>query len=496
MTSFLIGVDSVDSDYGGCTTHFTLFLVKELLRRGYSLASPPFLVRLNPAFPNKTRGNAAVALSFRGDARTGIESAELIEHIWSLAMEYVSPKGGTVNRGSLPKSGPGLAVFVKEDGDGGAVDNVVKFLRKVYEKAVVDMVSVEWVTEKANSFGHLSLKGGLGTVGALASLGFILLDSRPVTYELIAYRVGDRWGTSRSIDDNSFVEIVSEYSPPLFNNVDKDRKRPIATPHGPDPVLLGLRSTDACMLLDAGVKVAARSVLEPIFSWMLFVTNQHTDAFLKQLREPGLIRPYQAGLLRGVVSSTPIVNRGGHVFFEVSGRWGSTRVAVFKPSGSLRDFSLHLMRGDLVEVAGVAKPTGGSGIIFEAYKLRLVEAPRRVRVLNPLCPQCGSRVKSGGKRAFKCPRCRKTLERKEAIYEIRLGTRTITHGTWITPEEGRISHLTMPAGVRPQILKGLGLECSWEERLRKLLETTVFNPLMQLNIRRDSLAKGRLPWEK
>ncbi|MCE4608073.1 MAG: hypothetical protein F7B61_03835, partial [Caldisphaeraceae archaeon] len=56
-----ISFDDIDSQYGGCTTHFTgifLYNIKDKI----DLIDHPLLVRLNPGIPWKTRGNASTAL--------------------------------------------------------------------------------------------------------------------------------------------------------------------------------------------------------------------------------------------------------------------------------------------------------------------------------------------------------------------------------------------------------------------------------------------------
>mgnify|MGYP001498087061 FL=1 len=57
-----IGIDDTDSIKGGCTTWLATEIIAELSE--FDLIGPPRLVRLNPNVPWKTRGNAAVALTF------------------------------------------------------------------------------------------------------------------------------------------------------------------------------------------------------------------------------------------------------------------------------------------------------------------------------------------------------------------------------------------------------------------------------------------------
>ncbi|MEC8875549.1 MAG: DNA-binding protein, partial [Candidatus Thermoplasmatota archaeon] len=57
-----IGIDDTDSTKGGCTTWLATEIIAELSE--FDLIGSPRLVRLNPNVPWKTRGNAAVGMTF------------------------------------------------------------------------------------------------------------------------------------------------------------------------------------------------------------------------------------------------------------------------------------------------------------------------------------------------------------------------------------------------------------------------------------------------
>jgi tRNA(Ile2)-agmatinylcytidine synthase len=67
LTEFHIGIDDTDSKTGGCTTYTAALLFEEFCRSGFEPTDFPWLVRLNPNIPWKTRGNGALAIHVRID---------------------------------------------------------------------------------------------------------------------------------------------------------------------------------------------------------------------------------------------------------------------------------------------------------------------------------------------------------------------------------------------------------------------------------------------
>src|SRR5438309_11545202 len=82
LTELHIGIDDTDSEKGGCTTYTAAVLFQELLGRGFKPSDFPWLVRLNPNIPWKTRGNGALAVHF-------FVEEEQIENVQRLAIERV-----------------------------------------------------------------------------------------------------------------------------------------------------------------------------------------------------------------------------------------------------------------------------------------------------------------------------------------------------------------------------------------------------------------------
>ncbi|TRM85849.1 hypothetical protein DJ526_10655 [Sulfolobus sp. A20-N-G8] len=92
---FLVGIDDHDSYKLGCTTHFSTILISHLFYdHNIKILELPYLVRLNPNIPWKTRGNAAIRLEveFNGNKKELLElisyySEKYTKHI-SLANQY------------------------------------------------------------------------------------------------------------------------------------------------------------------------------------------------------------------------------------------------------------------------------------------------------------------------------------------------------------------------------------------------------------------------
>ena len=87
-----------------------------------------------------------------------------------------------------------------------------------------------------------------------------------------------------------------------FNNFDHEAKRPLIAPHGPDPVLFGIRGKSADSVHRAGMMIETD---EPIERWVIFRTNQGTDAHIKHLSKLSDLNPYNPALVVGEVANSP-----------------------------------------------------------------------------------------------------------------------------------------------------------------------------------------------
>ena len=126
--------------------------------------------------------------------------------------------------------------------------------------------------------------------------------------------------------------------------------------------------------------------------------------------------------------------RGGHVFFNLSTKFGMLKCAAFEPTKQFRDVVLKLMKGDKIRVFGSIKKD-----TLNLEKLEVVRLVRN-RTVNPKCPVCGKRMESAGKgQPFRCRRCKTTAAEKE-VEEI---PRDIEEGYYEVPPCAR-RHLSKP----------------------------------------------------
>jgi tRNA(Ile2)-agmatinylcytidine synthase len=177
-----IGIDDTDSERGLCTTYLAAVLMYRLKGLGRVLG-PPKLIRLNPCAQFKTRGNAAIAFEFETDRPEASKDLAM-----STLLELSDLSGENTN--------PGLV----------AAEEVTPMMKAFYRRAVTEILQISEAREilEAEETWHRGLKKGRGLIGALAAIGADLNCDH--TYELIAYRERQRWGTPRQIDASSVWE--------------------------------------------------------------------------------------------------------------------------------------------------------------------------------------------------------------------------------------------------------------------------------------------------
>ena len=108
----------------------------------------------------------------------------------------------------------------------------------LYWRAVRDIVPREGALAAIEGRGvWCGYKEGRGLIGAAAATAW---RPRDRTYEVLAYRSPDRWGTRREIDRDRVRRVDSDF-PSTFNNIDRDDGRVVITPRTPCPVLCGIR---------------------------------------------------------------------------------------------------------------------------------------------------------------------------------------------------------------------------------------------------------------
>jgi tRNA(Ile2)-agmatinylcytidine synthase len=366
-----------------CTTFLVFNLVNFLL--GYSkkktlLIDYPNLIRLNPNIPWKTRGNGSLVLR--------IESELLGETLFKICKEFVA------RFATSKKANAGLAVFEGE--------KIPKEITEFSRAALFGVQSLSQAISLMDHFGirYYGLRTRQGLVGALAGIGNELKDD--FTFELIAYRKSCR--IKRSIDPLKVIEMDRRTKPFTFNSYDEQNCRVLIAPHGPDPVLLGVRGETP-----ASVKSAFQmlSPLDNLLGYMIFRTNQGTGEHLHNSIDLSSLKAYTSGKLSGTVRSSPHIEKGGHVFFRLRNESGEISCAAYEPTGQFRTNVMFLSRGDTVEVGGgVRKKTAKhESVLNLEYFIPRKLAPTFVES-NPVCPKCQKRMSSLGQhQGFKCKVC-------------------------------------------------------------------------------------------
>jgi tRNA(Ile2)-agmatinylcytidine synthase len=278
---------------------------------------------------------------------------------------------------------------------------------------------------------------GLGLVGALAAVGQTMdLDH---TYELVAYRKSGNLGTPRRIDPDSIRRMDELTTPNTFNNYDSTNRRVLIAPHGPDPVLLGIRGESAHDVLRA---FRFLRLQEPVERWVIFRTNHGTDAHLEhaEIDSVRLDRPVK---LTGTVFGEPNRIAGGHVFFTLGYRRKLVRCAAFEPTGKFKEVAAKLVPGDEITVfGGVKKPNNNMPATINLEKLIVRKLASETTLENPTCPRCGKHMKSAGRfQGFRCMKCHLTAP-KATKCEVRKN-RSLRTGLYL-PDKKAQRHLTRP----------------------------------------------------
>ncbi|MEM4704319.1 MAG: tRNA(Ile)(2)-agmatinylcytidine synthase [Candidatus Bathyarchaeia archaeon] len=416
-----IGFDDTDSTRKGCTTYIVALLVEKLERLGVKFVDYPNLIRLNPNVPWKTRGNGALCLrlQFNSNFEEKIKETvlETVEENSDLAAEGTEPGIVFFKSATIPRE---LKMFAKKTiTDIVTFQEALKLLRKF----------------KAEAFGF---KSGQGIIGALAAVGENLNADH--TYELIAYRAQENWGSTRRVDDTSVFSMDKATAPYTFNNMDAEKRRIVITPRGPDPILFGIRGESPEIVKKAFGMVKP---LEPVDRWVVFRTNHGTDAHLVRIRSLSEARPYMSIIAKGVVSVNPRIVPLRHVVFSVEDGSGEIDCAAYEPTGELRRKARELIVGDKVEIYGAVRSFGkGRPLTVNLEKIRVLHLAPKFAYSNPFCDKCGKRLKSmGAGKGFRCERCGLRYETKAKL-KVK-AERAIQKGLHVTSTRSQ-RHLTKP----------------------------------------------------
>jgi len=421
MVHLHIGIDDTDSPGKGCTTYVASLLVEKLTKLEVKFTDYPNLVRLNPNVPWKTRGNGALCLR--------IECVEdTAEDVEEAVVETVEANSDFDNVGT----DPGI-VFLPGQ-------RIPQQVRNFAQETIQGVVKLNDSLRLVKEFGGeaLGYKSRRGIIGALAAVGETLEGDH--TYELIAYRFPENRGTKRVIDANSVRAMDKKTSPLTFNNIDLETDRVLITPRGPDPVFFGIRGENPTIVKKGFDMVRCG---EPIERWVIFRTNQGTDAHLRKTSDIEGILRFQTVIVRGTVLNEPKVVPRRHVIFSIKDDKAVIDCAAYEPTGNLRKVAKQLLIGDKIEVSGAVRPASKTHpMTINLEKIRIIELIPKIVLHNPKCPKCGKVMSSMGRaQGYRCEKCRyksKQLTKTQTTQE-----RALENRLYITSSHSQ-RHLTKP----------------------------------------------------
>tara|TARA_Y100000996_G_scaffold218307_1_gene171570 strand:+ start:5189 stop:6508 length:1320 start_codon:yes stop_codon:yes gene_type:complete len=409
-----IGIDDTDSPKGMCTTFLAYKIINRLKKEKVDFLDFPNLVRFNPNIPWKTRGNGAVGLKI---------STNNPKKIKNLVKQYVKQYSDVKNGAN-----PGL-VFCQDE-------NIPVEFTKLSSDAMWKLIhrkEAKKILLKHN-LDFFYLGNGQGLVGATGIIGYNFEDQ---TYELLSYRKSSQFGKKRSLEKLKVKQMQEQTYPKTFNSFDPKKNKLLLMPHGPDPVFFGIRGEDSQTLISASKMILPKEKLD---GYLIFKSNQGTGDHLKHELDVSTFLPYTSGVLTGIVDSTPVITKGGHVFFTMVAQNKKIHCAVYKPT-KITDIAKELILGDKIKVGGgIRKATHTLPRILNLEFIQIIKLEKKSRFVNPLCMKCKKRMKSKGKnQGFQCIRCKKTSSKKKSQFI----PRALEKRLYI-PDVSAHRHLTKP----------------------------------------------------
>lgn len=380
-----IGIDDTDSPDGMCTTYLASQIINKLEDNGIKLQDYPRLIRLNPFARFKTRGNGGVSLKILNDDKASLAKKIVLDEVERLSMF------------DCDNTNPGVVFYEGE---------ITKPMEEYAFRAIYEFITIEEAEEFGKSVNceiH-KFKKGRGIIGSIAAISLPLTDC---TYELLAYRSSENYGTKRQIDYESVYRMDKETFPDTFENIDYSEDYIAIEPKTPCPVLYGIRSNGPDALKKAKSIV---EVSEPIVDWCIFKTNQHTDMHIQKVSDIASMKQYGCYEVVGEVKNKPTIIDGGHMFFYIFDESGEIECGAYEPTKDFRKIVSHLRPGDIIKVFGGI----GEQETFNIEKFQVIKL-NDVEYQNPIC-ECGKRMTSAGKgKGFKCKKCGNKISSCEKV---------------------------------------------------------------------------------
>jgi len=378
-----IGFDDTDSRKGMCTTFLAYKVVEYLKKEKVKFIDYPYLIRFNPNVPWKTRGNGAVALKIK------TQKPKLIK---KNIIKYIK-KYSAVNDGA----NPGLVFYEHKE----IPEDFAKFGKMALYRLVGRNEVKKFIQNNGIETYHLG--NGQGLIGAIGAIGY---DFRDHTFELISYRDKENLGKKREILKDSVKKMQQLTFPKTFNSFDESKNRVLIAPHGPDPVLFGVRGEDPDAVIKGASLVKSN---EKFCGYMVFRSNQGTGDHLQNELDVENLKPFSSGYVTGKISKKPQTVLGGHVFFSISKNGITVKCAVYKPT-KLAAIAEKMMEGDLVKIGGgVRKSSKKHKQVLNVEFLEILDLKKHVVMVNPICKRCDKHMKSKGKnQGYQCSKCGNT----------------------------------------------------------------------------------------
>ena len=385
-----IGFDDTDSPKGMCTTYLAYRLVNLLKKEHVDFLDYPNLIRFNPNIPWKTRGNGAVGIKI---------STKNPEKIKKLVRQLINKYSDTKNGAN-----PGVVFFEQE--------KIPKHFSQFSTKALWKLIKRNdaKIFIKKNNIESFHLGNGQGLIGAIGAISYQFLDN---TFELLSYRNKSKFGLKRSIDNKLVKKMQERTFPNTYNSYDNEKEKILISPNGPDPVFFGVRGENPSILISAAESIKPEEKLD---GYLIFKSNQGTGDHLKNKIDVERFEPYTSGTIEGTIESTPIVLRGGHVYFSINSKNKIINCCVYKPT-NITHIAKSLISGDRVLIGGgVRKASKNFDRIFNIEFLQPLKLEKHTIQKNPLCKKCDKRMKSKGKNQdFQCSKCGKKSSHKITI---------------------------------------------------------------------------------
>ena len=315
-----IGIDDTDSPDGMCTTYLASHIINRLKDNGIEIVGYPRLIRLNPFARFKTRGNGGVSFKILNDEKADLAKRIVLEEVEKLSMF------------DCDNTNPGVIFY---DGE------ITGEMQDYAFRAIYSFITIDEAEEFGRSVGceiH-KFKKGRGIIGSIAAISLPLKD---FTYELLAYRIPQNYGTERKIDVESVYEMDKKTFPDTFENIDYSENYIAIEPKTPCPVLYGIRSNTPQAL------EVARSIVqvgEPIEEYCIFKTNQHTDMHIQKIDNISDMKQFGCYEVVGTVKNTPKIIDGGHMFFYIHDESGEIECGAYEPTKNFRKVVSKLRQG-------------------------------------------------------------------------------------------------------------------------------------------------------